>query len=171
MDISHLIISALGLQDVVLEKFEENKNTLELKISARQKKETCRCHHCGSSILYCHEWKERQIKGPPLGAFLYVTITLYQLRGVCHICNDRVRSAKVTFTHPYFQNMTMALSELAGRLMEEMPCGAVARWLGLNSKTMWDLDQHRMKIMKPIMKLPEKIDLSKMSADEVHFRT
>jgi transposase len=36
---------------------------------------------------------------------------------------------------------------------------------------MWDLDQVRMKMMKPLMKLPEKIDLSKMSADEVHFRT
>ena len=55
--------------------------------------------------------------------------------------------------------------------MEEMPCGAVARWLGLNSKTMWNLDQTRMKLMKPLMKLPENIDLSKMSADEVHFRT
>ncbi len=171
MDFSDLIISAIGLQDVILEKFEENRNTLEVNIFVRQKKETCRCHHCDSPILYCHEWKERQIKGPPLGAFLFVTITLYQLRGVCHLCSDRVRSAKVPFTHPYFQNMTMALCELAGRLMEEMPCGAVARWLGLNSKTMWDLDQYRMKTMKPIMKLPEKIDLSKMSADEVHFRT
>jgi transposase len=67
--------------------------------------------------------------------------------------------------------MTLALCELAGRLMEEMPCAAVARWLGLNSKTMWDLDQFRMKRMKPLMTLPENIDLSKMSADEVHFRT
>lgn len=41
----------------------------------------------------------------------------------------------------------------------------------LNSRTMWELDQYRMRQMKPLMKLPEKIDLSKMSADEVHFRT
>lgn len=171
MDFSDLIIKALGLQDVVIEKVEPNMETLNLKIFTRQIKAACRCHQCQSPILFVHEWKERTIQGPPLGAFLYVTIILYQLRGHCHICNDRVRSAKVPFVHPNFQNMTLALCELAGRLMEEMPCAAVARFLGLNSKTLWDLDQTRMKMMKPLMKLPQNIDLSKMSADEVHFRT
>jgi transposase len=171
MDFSDLIIRALGLQDVAIEKVDQDPEKLAMKIVVRQVKETCRCHHCSSPILYVHEWKEREIKGPPFGAFLYVTILLYQLRGLCHICGDRIRSAKVPFTHPYFQNMTLALCELAGRLMEEMPCAAVARWLGLNSKTMWDLDQIRMKMMKPLMRFPENIDLSKMSADEVHFRT
>lgn len=171
MDFSDLIINALGLQDVLIEKIEQNKNDLSLKVIVRQDRSKCFCHHCQSPILYVHEWKERVIKGAPLGAFLFVTIILYQLRGVCHICDDRVRSAKVAFVHSQFENMTLALCELAGRLMEEMPCAAVARWLGLNSKTMWDLDQYRMKKMKPLMKLPEKMDLEKMSADEVHFRT
>ncbi len=67
--------------------------------------------------------------------------------------------------------MTLALCEFTGRLMEEMPCEAVARFLKINPKTMWNLDRVRMKLMKPLMKLPENIDLTKMSADEVHFRT
>jgi transposase len=171
MDFSDLIIAALGLQDVVIEKVEPEPEKLSLKVVVRQVKSACQCHHCSSPIQFVHEWKERDIKGPPFGAFLYVVITLFQLRGVCHVCGDRVRSADVPFVHPYFQNMTLALCELAGRLMEEMPCAAVARWLGLNSKTMWDLDQVRMKMMKPLSRLPENIDLSKMSADEVHFRT
>lgn len=171
MDFSDVIIRALGLQDVVIEKVDQDPENLALKVVVRQIKEACQCHRCSSPILFVHEWKERDIKGPPLGAFLYVTIVLYQLRGLCHICNDSVRSARVPFVHPCFQNMTLALSELAGRLMEEMPCAAVARFLRLNSKAMWDLDQARMKMMKPLMKLPENIDLSKMSADEVHFRT
>lgn len=171
MDFSDLIIKALGLQDVVIEKVEPNPKDLSLKVVVRQQKETCQCHQCKSPILYVHEWKERTIKGPPFGAFLYVTIILYQLRGHCHVCDDRVRSANVPFVHPLFQNMTLALCELAGRLMEEMPCAAVARFLKLNSKTIWDLDQRRMKMMKPLMKLPENIDLARMSADEVHFRT
>jgi len=171
MDFSDLIIKALGLQDVIIEKVEPNPKDLSLKVVVRQEKTACRCHQCQSPILFVHEWKERTIKGPPLGAFLYVTIILYQLRGHCHICNDRVRSANVAFVHPLFQNMTLALCELAGRLMEEMPCAAVARFLKLNSKTIWDLDQRRMKMMKPLMKLPQNIDLSRMSADEVHFRT
>lgn len=171
MDFSDLIIRALGLQDVVIEKIEQDCASLNLRVVVRQIREACECHHCSSPILFVHEWKERKLKGPPLGAFLYVTIVLYQLRGICHICNDKVRSAKVPFIHPYIENTTLALCELAGRLMEEMPCGAVARFLKLNSKTMWDLDQYRMKSMKPLMKLPESIDLTKMSADEVHFRT
>lgn len=171
MDFSDVIIKALGLQDVVIEKIEQDTSQLKLIVTARQVKDLCFCHHCHSPIQFVHEWKERKIKGPPLGAFLYVTIVLYQLRGNCHICEDKVRSAQVPFVHPQFQNMALSLCELAGRLMEEMPCGAVARWLNLNSKTMWDLDQCRMKSMKPLMKLPEKIDLSKMSGDEVHFRT
>ena len=171
MDLSNLIIKALGLQDVVIEKVEDNCSELSLKITVRQQKTTSECLHCLSPLWSVHEWSQRTIKGPPFGAFLYVTIILYQLRGRCHICEDRVRSAKVPFVHPDFQNMTFSLCELAGRLMEEMPCDAVARFLKLNPKTMWCLDQVRMKRMKPLMKLPEDIDLSKMSADEVHFRT
>jgi transposase len=171
MDFADFIITALGLQDVVVEKIERDCARLSARFVVRQRKESCRCHECSSPIQYIHEWKEREIKGPPIGAFLYVTIVLYQLRGSCHICGDKVRSARVPFVHPQFQNMTLSLCELAGRLMEEMPCAAVARWLGLNSKTMWDLDQWRMEKMKPLMKFPENIDLSKMSADEVHFRT
>lgn len=171
MDLSYLITEALGLQDVVIEKVETDRQKLRLRLVVRQKKESGRCHHCSSPILSVHEWKERTIQGPPLGAFLYVNILLYQLRGRCHICDDSIRSAAVPFIHPQFQNMTLALCEFAGRLMEEMPCAAVARWLGLNSKTMWDIDQYRMRSMKPLMKLPQQMDLSKMSADEVHFRT
>ncbi len=171
MDFSNVIISSLGMQDVIIEKIEENRENLSLIITVRQKREHCQCYHCKNSIQHVHEWKQREIKGPPLGAFLLVTINLFQLRGLCHICGDVVRSAQVPFVHPHFQNMTISLCEFAGRLMEEMPCDAVARWLGLNSKTMWALDQHRMKSMKPLMKLPTEIDLSKMSADEVHFRT
>ena len=50
-------------------------------------------------------------------------------------------------------------------------CEAVARLLRSNPKTMWDLDQWRMRAMKSRMALPKDIDLSHMSTDEVHFRT
>lgn len=73
--------------------------------------------------------------------------------------------------HPQFQNLTLALCEHAGRLMEEMTCEAVGRLLRLNAKTMWNLDQMRMRKMQPLLSIPEKLDLSFMSADEVHFRS
>lgn len=171
MDLSNLITTALGLQDVVIEKLEENKSNLRLTVFVRQIRTSCHCVHCHSPICSVHEWKERIIKGPPLGAFLFVTIVVYQLRGRCHVCGDQVRSAKIPFVHPNFENLSLAFCEFAGRLMEEMTCEAVARLLELNPKTMWNLDQWRMKKMKPLMKLPKDIDLSRMSADEVHFRT
>ena len=171
MDFEYLIKKSLGLQDVTIESFEEVPETLSLKIVARQNRKSCVCHHCSSPLLQVHEWKERKLRAAPLGAFLFVELVLWQLRAYCGICDDNIRSSKIPFVHPEFESMTLALCELAGRWMEELPCAAVARFLHLNSKTMWELDQYRMNAMKPLMRLPEEIDLSKMSADEVHFRT
>jgi transposase len=171
MDFKNLIIDCIGLQDVDVESYVTDKENLKLTLVVRQKRDTCRCHHCGSPLHYVREWKERKIRGPTMGGFLYVEIILLQLRATCSICMDRVRSAAVSFVHPNFQNMTLSLCELAGRWMEELPCAAVARFFKLNSKTMWDLDQVRMKKMKPLLTFPKGISFVKMSADEVHFRT
>lgn len=171
MGFENVIIAALGLQDVVLEKVEMSKSDLRLNVYVRQDRYKCRCSTCGCQIGHIHEWKEREIQGPPVGAFLYVTIHLRRLRGYCTGCADEIRSAKVPFTHPKVENLSLAFCEWAGRLMEEMPCDAVARFFGVNSKTMWRLDQVRMAMMKPLMRLPSDIDLEKMSADEVHYRT
>ncbi len=134
-----------------------------MEIFARQKREKSYCHHCKSPILFVHEWKDRDIRGPPIGAFVEVIIHLKQLRGTCHICNDFVRSAAVQFVHPQFQNFTLALCELAGRMMEEITCEAVGRLLRLNPKTMWDLDQWRMKAMKKRIRL-----LSRATRRDLH---
>ncbi len=66
--------------------------------------------------------------------------------------------------------MTYSLVEKAGRLMEEITCEASARLLNINPKTMWNIDQYRMKKMHPELNYTE-LNLEKMSADEVHFRT
>lgn len=171
MDFKNLIIDCVGLQDVDVENYTTDKENLKLTLIVRQKRESCRCHHCDSPLQYVREWKERKIRGPAMGGFLYVEIIFWQLRATCPICMDKVRSAKVPFVHPNFQNMTLSLCELAGRWMEELPCAAVARFFKLNSKTMWDLDQFRMKKMKPLLTFPKGISFVKMSADEVHFRT
>ena len=165
------IIKALGLQNIILEKTTYSEQELKLDIYCKQDALNCKCYHCGGPIGAVHEWKNRVIRGPPVGAFTEVTIHLKQLRGRCYFCNDRIRSSRIEFVHPQFQNMNLALCEHAGRLMEEMTCQAVARILRLNPKTLWDLDQVRMRMMKPLLVLPEKLDVSLMSADEVHFRS
>lgn len=145
MDLNNLITESLGLQDVIIEGYQIDKAKLKLTLKVRQKPESCLCHQCKGPLHYVREWKERKIRGPSIGAFLYVEILLWQLRATCMMCMDQVRSAYVPFVHPQFQNLTLSLCELAGRWMEELPCAAVARFLQLNSKTMWDLDQYRMR--------------------------
>ncbi len=159
------------MQNIIIEKVETCETELKYKIHCRQDRQYCRCNHCYGPLGATHEWKDRVIRGPPVGAYTETIIYLKQFRGHCISCDDKVRSANINFVHPNFQNMTMALCEYAGRLMEEITCEAVARLLRLNPKTMWDLDQVRMRMMKPLLSLPEEIDLNFMSADEVHFRS
>ena len=170
-NLEEIIIKAIGLQDVTIEEIKYFESLLKIEIFVRQIKEKCRCHKCKSPITYVHEWKRRDIYGPPIGVFVEVIIHLKQLRGVCLICDGQVKSSFIEFVHPQFSNMTLSLCEHAGRMMEEITCAAVARLLRLNPKTMWDLDQWRMKKMKAFLKLPADIDLNFMSADEVHFRS
>ena len=83
MDFKNLIIECLGLQDVVIEKYETDRKELKLTLTVRQNKDACRCHDCGSPLQYVREWKERQVTGPSMGSFLYVEIILWQLRATC----------------------------------------------------------------------------------------
>lgn len=76
MDFKNLIIECLGLQDVVVESFDIDRENLKLTLTVRQEKERCRCHNCNSPLQYVREWKERKIRGPAMGAFLYVEIIL-----------------------------------------------------------------------------------------------
>ena len=140
-----VIIKSSGFQGIIINNIISCDTDLKLVIYARQNREECRCHVCGNSFVAVHEWKKRKIRTTPLGAYQEVWLYLDQLRGVCHICGDNVRSSKVPFVHPQFQNFTLSLCEFAGRLMEEITCEAVARILKLNAKTMWNLDQWRMK--------------------------
>lgn len=56
--------------------------------------------------------------------------------------------------------------------MEEMTCEAVARLTRTNSRTLWQLDQWRCEYLKKTLyRLPADLDTSKLSADEVHYRT
>ncbi len=56
--------------------------------------------------------------------------------------------------------------------MEEMTCEAVSCLTRVNSKTLWKLDQWRCEYLKEhLYELPEDLDTTRLSADEVHFQT
>lgn len=171
MDTSDLLIEALGLQDVVIEKFKLDKEKLTAEVWVRQKRDACRCHDCGGELFGTHQWRRRDLKGAPLGTFAEVVIHLLQLRAACDRC-QQVKMALAKFIHPRFKQYTCAFAEVAGREMEETTCEAAARLLRADSKQFWRLDQWRMEYMKKNgYELPKNLDVSRLSADEVHFRT
>lgn len=170
MDFSNAIIEFLGIQDVIIEDIKRFKKDLRVEIKIRQKRAECFCHKCGLQFGLVKEWVFKELKAPPLGIYQEVILKFWQLRGFCEDCN-RTFISKVDWIHPKFESMTCAFAEVAGRLMEEITCEAVSRILKTNSKSMWDLDQHRMAVMMQYLKLPEDLDVSYLAADEVHFKT
>jgi transposase len=170
MDLKYIISQFLGIQDVIIEDIKLFKKDLRAVVVARQNRKHCYCNKCGLQLSQVHEWIFKELKGVPLGIFSDVTLKFYQLRANCDDC-DKVILAPNHLIHPKFSSMTCAFAEHAGRLMEEITCEAVSRILHCNSKTLWDLDQYRMEYMMKFLKLPKDIDVSYLSADEVHFKT
>jgi transposase len=170
MDFKNVIIAFLGIQDVVIEDVKIFKKDLRVEVKVRQKRSECYCSRCGLQFSTVKEWALHQLKAPPLGIFQKVTLKFMQMRGFCEDCRQ-TSVAKVDWIHPKFESMTCGFAEVAGRLMEEITCEAVARILDTDSKLMWSLDQHRMEVMLQFLKLPTDLDVSYLAADEVHFRT
>lgn len=173
MDISELLIESLAMQDVKIEKYKSCRKTRKLELWVRQNRENACCYQCAGPLYGVHSWRQKLLKGPPVGAFNHVRIHFFQLQGACDTC-QRVRLAWAPYIHPSFKNMTTAFAEVAGQMMEEMTCEAVSRLIVCNSKQLWKLDQWRMQKMKKsddYRKLLEVANVSLTSADEVHMRT
>jgi len=170
MDMREIILRFLGIQGVKIEDVKLFQKDLRVEIKIRQRRSHGFCRSCGGQFDSVHEWPFKKLKGPPLGIYSDVTIKFYQLRGWCNLC-QHTGVAEVDFIHPKFQSMLTSFAEVAGRLMEEITCEAVARILKSDSKMMWSLDQYRMGLMLQFMKLPSDLDVSYLAADEVHFKT
>lgn len=173
MDNNKILVESLAMQDVVLEKQRSNKKTRTLELWIRQVREDQCCYHCAGPLYGIHGWRQKVLKGPPIGGFNNVKIYFSQLQAACDNC-QRIRLAWAPYIHPKFRNMTTAFAEIAGQMMEEMTCEAVSRLLNCNSKQLWKLDQWRMQKMKESAGYKDLLGVANaelMSADEVHMRT
>jgi transposase len=170
MGYEEVIMHGIGIQGAELENVEFDDDSLSATLYAKWPFHLSRCLVCDDFLLKVHSWSEREVRAPGWGPYQRVTIKLRYCRGLCRSC-FRVRTARVLFVHPEFESMTCGLFELAGRMMEEHTCAATARLLQLDEKTLWRLDQWRMERMQGQMRLPDDLDVKKLSADEVHFRT
>lgn len=170
MDVNDFVVAMLGLQDVVVEKCEFSEKSLSAVVTVRQNRKSCVCPKCEGPLFGVKQWKKRRLWGIPLGSFLRVEVIFYHLQAACGRCMKH-RLAQAAYIHPRFKQFTCAFSEHVGRWMEETTCMAVHRVTGAPVMSLWRLDQWRMKEMKKRYKIPEKMKLRLMSADEVHMRT
>lgn len=170
MDLNSLICESLGLQELIINKADFSENHQRLNIHATLPFEKARCHRCSCELLEFHQWHQKTLRVPPLGITKSVFLHLKYPRGRCYFC-FKVQAPQLNFIHPKFGGLTCSFVEVAGRMMEEMTCAAVARLLNVDRKLLWKVDQWRMNYMKEYHELPEDLNCSKMSADEVHFIT
>jgi len=170
MDLNSVVCESLGLQELIIDKADFSENHQKLNIHATLPFNKARCHRCGCELLEFHQWHQKTLRVPPLGITKSVYLHLKYPRGRCYFC-FKVQAPELKFIHPEFGGLTCSFVEVAGRMMEEMTCAAVARLLNIDRKLLWKVDQWRMKFMKQYYHLPENLDCSKMSADEVHFIT
>lgn len=170
MDASKAIKSLLGVQYVEIEDIELWSKAGRAVVLLRYAPENARCPECQWKLGRIHDWQEISLQGPPLGVFTRVTLRVSFPRARCPKCK-RNRSPKIPWRHPKLSSMSCGFAEVAGRMMEETTCEAAGRLLGANSRSLWELDQFRMQLLMLRKKLPPGIDVSHLSADEVHFRT
>jgi len=170
MDLNSLICQSLGLQALIIERHQFSENHEKLVVHARLTLQNARCKKCLSDYVEVHQWHKRSLRLPPLGISKRVFLQLSYPRGICYFC-QKPSSPNLAFIHPIFKGFSCSFVELAGRMMEETTCAAASRPMSCNRKLLWKMDQWRMKYMKNHYSLPEDLDCSKMSADEVHFIT
>lgn len=173
MDFHDIITSFAGVQGCEMGSIERDDNELSAVINITQPFHLSRCGFCGDMLLKLHSWLTRDVRASSFFVYSHVTLRCRYARGLCRSCNKN-RVSRILFAHPEFESMTLGLAEQAGRMMEEMTVAASARLLRLDEKTLWRLDQWRMEKMHGQMKLDEivkNLDVRKLSADEVHFRT
>ncbi len=173
MDLHHLINSLLGLQDLTITNAELSEDFIACRIQAELPWARALCSDCEHPLLEFHQWSYRELKVPPLGLFKDVVIKLRYPRGLCPVCH-KIKSAKLVGIHSKFKGHSCSFVETAGRLMEETTCAAASRTLSSDPKTLWQIDQWRMREMQKNLDLnnfTKDLDVSRMSADEVHFKT
>jgi transposase len=170
MDPFQAISLFLGVQDVFYKDIRIYRKSRHIVFICELRCEEYFCRECGELSGKLHDWQDRDLQLPPLGVFSKVTMKLFVPRSWCEGCH-RNTQALVEWIHPKFESVTCGFGEVAGRLMEETTCEATGRLLHANSRKLWGIDQYRMQVMLERLRLPRALDVSFLSADEVHFRT
>lgn len=169
MDLSSYISRFLGVKDISIENIDFFESEFKVVIHGKHTLAENICCKCENKLTGIHSWQSRILRAAPLGIYQTVLIKLKYPRGFCEACSS-VRTCRINWINKRCPSMSCGYSEIAGRWMEETTCEATGRILKHNSRTLWRLDQWRMRQMLFELKIPEDIDCTYLSADEVHSR-
>jgi len=170
MDPFKAISRSLGIQDVHFRDIRIHQKSRHIVFIGEFNAKEIFCRRCGEALGKRHDLQDRHLQLPAWGIYEKVSLTLYVPRAWCNGCKLN-QQCLVTWIHPKFESVTCGFAEVAGRLMEETTCEAVSRITHTNSRKLWGIDQYRMQVMLERLRLPDDVDLSFLSADEVHYKT
>ena len=100
-----------------------------------------RCSGCGEEVMHVHDTEERCVRDLPiLGAVTW--LRLHRVRVACPDCGPRVEALDWL---PRYRRFTQRFEENVARLCDVLPIQHVADYLGLNWKTVKEIDKARLE--------------------------
>jgi len=122
------------------------------------------CHCCGQTASGVHSWTERKVRDLNLAA-TSVWINCHYRKLFCSHCH-RVSVEDLELFHPYLR-VTTRLARYIYQLCRIMTVTDVARHLGLNWKTVKDIDKY---YLERDYGQPDLNGLSTLAVDEISIR-
>ena len=122
------------------------------------------CHFCGQKAAGVHSWSQRTVRDLNL-ATAKVWITCRYRKLFCPHCQG-VRIEELQLFHPYLR-VTRRMAHYVYQLCHMMTVSEVARHLGLNWKTVKDIDKH---YLERDYGQPDLNGLRMLAVDEISMR-
>lgn len=76
MELSDLLLDAIGLRGVSIERTRPDKSKLKLEIWVKQIRERCVCQKCRGPLANVKDYRSVTLRAPPIGAYREVVVHL-----------------------------------------------------------------------------------------------
>jgi len=123
------------------------------------------CHGCGKRAAGVHSWTQRKVLDLSVGPAKKVWITCRYRKILCSRC-QAVRVEDLGFFHPYLR-VTARLARFVYELCQVMTVTDVAKNLGLNWKTVKEIDKY---YLERDFGQPDYTGLRILAVDEISIR-
>ena len=123
------------------------------------------CHQCGKRAAGVHSWTQRKVRDLSIGPANTVWVTCRYRKVLCSRC-QAVHIEDLELFHPYLR-VTVRLARFVYGLCKVMTVTEVAKHLGLNWKTVKDIDKY---YLERDFGQPDYTGLRVLAVDEISIR-